>query len=58
MSGSKKNQTKELNLKSKDIKYGQRTLPGTQRRQIWFYDPDGNGIEIGEFPPIPPYEVD
>ena len=36
-------------LKAHCIEYHVNVVPGTDVRQIFFYDPDGNGIEIIDF---------
>lgn len=43
-------------LKAHDIGFHVNTVPGTGVRQVFFFDPDGNGIELGDFPQgNPPY---
>ena len=41
-------QAKET-LKEHGIVFAVNTVPGTEIEQLFFYDPDGNGVEIGNF---------
>mmetsp|Transcript_14421 Transcript_14421/g.22376 ORF Transcript_14421/g.22376 Transcript_14421/m.22376 type:complete len:102 (+) Transcript_14421:211-516(+) len=44
-------------LDAHSIEYHTNWVPGTKVRQFFFYDPDGNGIEIGDFAPrLPPFK--
>jgi glyoxylase I family protein len=36
-------------LDEHSIRYAVNTVPGTSISQLFFYDPDGNGVEIGNF---------
>lgn len=43
-------------LRAHNIGFHVNMVPGTGVRQVFFFDPDGNGIELGDFPPgNPPY---
>ena len=37
------------------ILYRKKTLADTTIKQIFFQDPDGNVIEVGTYPPMPPF---
>jgi catechol 2,3-dioxygenase-like lactoylglutathione lyase family enzyme len=39
-------------LRARDIEFVERRLPDYGYRQVFFADPDGNVIEIGEWPPV------
>ncbi|TPX52306.1 hypothetical protein SeMB42_g01513 [Synchytrium endobioticum] len=42
-------------LQKRNIPYHLRVIPGYgDVRQLFFYDPDGNGIEVGEFAVLQP----
>ncbi|KAF5465718.1 lactoylglutathione lyase [Juglans microcarpa x Juglans regia] len=38
-------------LKEKEIKIFERSLPDGKVKQVFFFDPDGNGLEIGSLAP-------
>ena len=42
-------------LQEHGIAYRKNFIPDRQIRQIFFRDPDGNHIEIGDYPATPPY---
>jgi len=41
--------TVEENLQHRKIPYSVSTIPGCEIKQIFFFDPDGNGIEVGSY---------
>jgi len=45
-------------LDKRGINYFETTIAGTSIRQIFFFDPDRNGIEIGNFPEEQPPFID
>jgi catechol 2,3-dioxygenase-like lactoylglutathione lyase family enzyme len=48
-------ETVERLLGEHRIRYRKNLIPDRAIRQIFFQDPDGNHIEIGDYPPTPPY---
>jgi hypothetical protein len=42
----------EAQLRKWGITYNKFEVPGTDQYQCFFFDPEGNGIEIGEYAPV------
>ncbi len=42
-------------LQERGIAYRKNYIPDRDTRQIFFRDPDGHHIEVGTYPPTPPY---
>jgi glyoxylase I family protein len=42
-------------LAAHGIVYRKKTLADTTVQQVFFQDPDGNVIEVGTYPPMPPF---